>query len=132
MWRASAILILAAGLTVPALAQERRKPKPAEITILSFRAVRSGEQIHIDGRLKNTGEQPARGVLLVFFFQGTQKEPLATLRGEPEPSMLEAGEEAAFSLEVDAPPRAVRVLVEAQERAERDLKTIKGGPHVIE
>jgi hypothetical protein len=113
-------------------AQERKKLKPAELEMVEFRARRSAEMIHIDGKVKNVGDQTARGVVLIFYFLAPGGVNLTTKKGPLEVDDVEPGEIAEFLLETPHPPRSVRVRVEAEDRSVRDIKLQNGGPHPIE
>lgn len=112
-------------------AERKKKPKPAEILFVDVISRREGEVITVDGKVKNTGERPADGVILKFDFLDTSKVPLTTQRGAIDDESLEPGEECEFRFQVDAPPRSVFIRVEAFGGNGMDIKASNTGPFTI-
>lgn len=112
-------------------AERKKKPKPAEISFVDVMSRREGELITVDGKVKNTGERPADGVILKFDFLDTSKVPLTTQKGAIDDESLEPGEECEFRFQVDAPPRSVFIRVEAYGGNGMDIKSANAGPFTI-
>ena len=125
-----ALLVPGSGLTG---AQRRAKgPKPPDLRILECAGHRSGEQITIDGRVKNTGEKTLRGVTLSFDFFAPNRTPLTTQKAALDEETVEPGAEAVFRVALNEPPRAVEFDVGAQDGEGRDLRVANVGPFVID
>lgn len=135
--RLAALLFAVVGLVYSgsglAGAQRRgRIPKPPDLTILECSGHRSGGQITIDGRLKNTGEKPFRGIVLSFDFFAPNRTPLTTQKAPLDEETVEPGAEAVFRVALNEPPRAVEFDIGAQEGEGRELRVANAGPHVID
>lgn len=122
------------ALTVAALcsAPPKKNKKAPDAVVESIRLLREGDSITIDGRVKNTGEKPIEGMVLIFEFFGPNKDSLTIQNGPVEAALMEPAEEAEFLLQVKAPARAVSVKVEAQDKSGKDLRIEKNGPFAIE
>lgn len=133
MWNIVPVLLLALGTLSTAADKKRNQPpKPAEIEIVEITARRGEGRVSLDGRVKNSGERPAPGVVLFFDFMAPGRQVITTKRGNLEIEVLEPGEEAEFHVYAPEPPRAVEIRVQAQDSGERDLKILKPGPYPIE
>ena len=112
--------------------EKKRKLKPPEVEISSVAIRRDVDAITLDGRVRNTGERPAVGIVLSFHFFAPGRQPLTTQKGALDADSLEPGEEREFRFQVQSPPRAIEVTIEAIDGQHRDLKVIKPGPYRIE
>jgi hypothetical protein len=131
MTRRTALSLIPAAAVLGA-ADKKKKPKPPEITIVEVRGQREAGVIAFDGKVKNTGERPADGVLLKFDFLDTSKVPLTTQKGSIDDETLDPGEECEFRFQVDAPPRSVFFRIEAYGSNGMDIRTSRGGPFPIQ
>jgi hypothetical protein len=123
------ILILAlAG----AAAGADKKSKPPDIEVLEASAHRGETTISVDGRIRNSGEKPIKELTLLFNFMAPGRQVVTTQKGRIEEEILEPGQEAAFHMELNGPPRSVRFEIGAADGAGRDLRVGKPGPFVIE
>lgn len=121
-----AILIL--SLPAPA----KKQPKPPDIQVLETTAKRTGENIDLDGRVRNTGTKPIQGLTLVFDFLAPGKLVITTQKASIDEDILEPGKEAAFHLVLVDPVRAVKYQLSAVDEEERDLRVGNPGPFPIE
>ena len=128
--------VLLVALATLSVAADRKRnqapPRPAEIEIVEITARRGEGRVSLDGRVKNTGERAAAGIVLLFDFMAPGRQVITTKRGNLEIETLEPGEEAEFHVYAPEPPRAVEIRVQVQDGSERDLKVIKPGPYAIE
>lgn len=128
-----AVLLLALATLSTAADRKRNQPlKPAELEFLEVTAQRREGRILLDGRVKNSGERPAAGIVLIFDFMAPGQQVITTKRGTLEAEMLGPGEEAEFHAFVADPPRAVEIRLQAEEGSGRELRVIKAGPYPIE
>jgi len=128
-------VLLVALATLSAAADKKRNrapPKPTEIEVVEITARRGDGRVSLDGRVKNTGERAAVGMVLLFDFMAPGRQVITTKRGDLEIETLEPGEEAEFHVYAPEPPRAVEIRVQVRDGSERDLKVIKPGPYPIE
>ena len=112
--------------------EKKRKPKPPEIEIARIVVRRDVDLITLDGRVRNTGERPGDGIVLLFHFFAPGRQPLTTRKGSLDDDSLEPGEECEFRFQVQSPARAVEITIDAHDGAQRDLKVIKPGPYRID
>ena len=130
MLRASLILVTLCSLFL-CVAQEKRKQK-TEIVIVEMRVQRLESRVTVEGKVRNDGEQAVKGLLLIVYFTGPDREPITTLKGPIESPILEPGDEADFRLEASAPARAVAVTFDGEDKGKRDIKITNIGPYPIE
>jgi hypothetical protein len=127
------LLVALATLSVAAdKKRNRAPPKPTEIEVVEITARRGEGRVSLDGRVKNTGERAAVGIVLLFDFMAPGRQVITTKRGDLEIETLEPGEEAEFHVYAPEPPRAVEIRVQVRDGSQRDLKVIKPGPYPIE
>jgi hypothetical protein len=124
-------LFLVLGLCLGGAPQKRRgKPPDIEITQPVMR--RSGEDILLDGRLRNCTEKPIRGLVLFFDFMAPGRQVVTTQKGSLEEELLEPGQETEFRMQVKAPPRVVEIQINAADEDGRHLRVGNPGPFVIQ
>jgi hypothetical protein len=124
-------VILTAILAL-ALCGADKKKKPPEVTILECNGRRDAGKITLDGKVRNTGEKPLNGLLLLFDFLSSDKVILTTQKGPVEDEVLDPGQESTFHLQCEQPPRAVRFQLNAVDHSGRDLRVANAGPFAID
>jgi|HigsolmetaAR201D_1030396.scaffolds.fasta_scaffold25636_2 hypothetical protein len=124
-------LLVFATLLVPAK-EKRKASKPPDVTLLEVSGRRMGNTIALDGRVKNSGMRTIQRLTLLFDFLGPNGQVLAAKKGMIDKEVLEPEEESSFSLETDAPPRAVSFRVKAEDSAERELRLEPFEPRTID
>jgi hypothetical protein len=125
-------VILALTLVVVSVAAEKKKKKPPDLEVLEATAHRGESKVSVDGRVRNSGEKPIKGLTLLFDFQAPGKQVVATEKGAIDEELLQPGQEAAFHMEANAPPGSVAFQINAADRSGRDLRVAKSGPFPIE
>jgi hypothetical protein len=128
-WVAAALL---AACALPVAAQEKKKTRYAEIEIVELKAVRDADRVHIDGRVRNSGDAPGLEIQLTLFFLSSDGKTVSNRRGPLEAEEIGPGEEVEFRFDTLAPARAISLRVEATGRGERVLKVIRPGPYTLE
>lgn len=112
--------------------QSKKTPKPPDLEIVEVKATRQGDQIHVDGRVKNSGVKPLEKVVVVVDFFAPNRKPMVSKRGPVEAEVLEPGEEADFQLAMNDPGQLVSIELQAVDRRERDLRLSRTGPFSID
>ncbi len=124
------------ALMVPMLVgagEKKPKPKPPAVEVLEAAAKRTTEgTIELDGRVRNCGEKPIEGLVLLFNMLAPGDEIVTRQRGRVEQDVVEPGEEVEFHWQMREPPRAVRFRVGAADGREMELPVQKSGPYPIE
>jgi hypothetical protein len=123
------ILVLAAVVT--SIAAEKKK-KPPDLEVLEAAAHRGESKVAFEGRVRNSGQKPIKELTLLFNFLAPGKQPLTTEKGAIDEEVLEPGQEAAFRMETNDPPRSVQFQIDAQDGSGRELRVAKSGPFSIE
>jgi hypothetical protein len=88
-----------------------QKAKTGEIDIVEVTAHRGDDMIEIDGRVRNTSDKTILGLTLSFDFTASDGSVMTTQTAPVDEETLAAGEEAAFHLQLNNPPRAVNFKV---------------------
>ena len=131
MTRVVAALLILASLLYPQT-KKRKSPKPPDLEIIKVDVRRTADGISIDGKVKNSGEKPLRGVVLLIDFLAPGKEVLATKNGPVEAEQMAPGDEADFRLAINDMNRAVHIRFNAEDKDKRDLRVENAGPFPIE
>jgi hypothetical protein len=112
--------------------QQQKKYKGPEVEVLEVKAHREEGRVKLDGRVRNCGVRPIRGLVLVFDFMAPGKAVITTQKIITGLEELEPGGEYVFRGELTDPVRAVRLQLAAVDERENDLRIAKPGPYVIE
>jgi hypothetical protein len=113
-------------------ADKKKKNKPPDITIVETSARRTEGRVALDGRIRNSGEKPIQGLVLLFDFLAPGSLVITTQKAPIDEEMLEPGKESVFRVELNDPVRAVQYQLNAVDRVGRELKVANPGPFVIE
>jgi hypothetical protein len=124
-------VVLVLSLVAASVAADKKK-KPPDLEILEASAHRGEIKISVDGRVRNSGEKPIKELTLQFDFQAPGKQAIATEKGAIDEEVLQPGQEAAFHMEANAPPRAVSFQIGAADGSGRELRVAKSGPFPID
>jgi hypothetical protein len=125
-------VILALSLLVIASVAAEKKKKPPEIEVLEASAHRGEIKVTVDGLVRNNSEKPIKELTLLFDFQASGNQVVATAKGSIDEAVLEPGQQAAFHMEANTPPRSVAFQINAQDGSGRVLRVEKPGPFPIE
>jgi hypothetical protein len=128
--RLSTIALLCLALF--AATAQQKAGKPADVRILETRAVREGDKISVDGKVRVTGERPLRGLVIIFDFRSPEKEVVTSQRAIIDEDTLETGREGVFHSEMADSARAVRYTVRAFDMHEKELRLANPGPYPVE
>ncbi len=131
MWLMRCAFILFAIATLFVTGAESKK-KPAEVQVLSASGRRAVGKISIDVKVRNTGEKPIEGLILLFDFMAPGRQVVTTQKASADEEVLDPGQESQFRVELNQPPRAVEFQIGAVDSAERELRVADAGPFVIE
>jgi hypothetical protein len=125
------LVILLASLCL--LAQDKKKvPKPPDMEIVTASARRSGDNIHFDGTVRNTGVKPLEKVLILVDVFAPNHKPMVQRKSLLEPEYLAPGDEADFHLAMPDPGQLVEFELQAEDGKSRELRVAKNGPFPIE
>ncbi|MGA2770902.1 MAG: hypothetical protein ABSG26_08810 [Bryobacteraceae bacterium] len=125
-------LLAAMVLSLCASATGQRKKKPPDVEVIETRARRVEGKITLDGRVRFTGEKPARGLVMVFDFLSPEHEVVTSQKTQVAEDVVRAGQEASYQTVLVDPVRAVSYQVRAFDAGERDLRVANPGPYPIE
>jgi hypothetical protein len=124
-------VILVVSLALVSTAAERKK-KPPDVEVVEASAHRGEVKVSVDGRIRNSGEKSIKQLMLLFDFMAPGKQVITTQKGPIDEELLEPGKEAAFHMELNAPPRSVEFQINASDGSGRELRVAKSGPFPIE
>ena len=125
-------LLAAVILSLCFAATGQRKKKPADVEVIETKARRVEGRITLDGRVRFTGERPARGLVVVFDFLSPEHEVVTSQKTQVADDVVRAGREASYQTVLVDPARAVSYQVRAFDAGERDLSVANPGPYPIE
>jgi hypothetical protein len=111
---------------------QKGRKKPPDIEVLESHVRRDTDEIKLDGRVRNTGEKPLRGLVVVFDFLSPEGGVVSSERTEAAEDVLGPGQESSYRAVTGDPPRAVRYSIRAFDAAERELRVANSGPFTIE
>jgi hypothetical protein len=129
-----------AGVVVPAVlnAEDKKQAqgvKPGIADLPEIAIHRSSDEpvtISVEGRVRNTGGKPIRGLTLVFHLLAPGGEEVTRQRGKIDEDSLGPGEESEFHWQMPDHARAVEVLITAQGANTFEVKVNQPGPYAIE
>jgi hypothetical protein len=128
--RVSTVALLCVAL-VGAIGQQKTG-KPSDVRVLETKAVREGDKISVDGKVRVTGEKALRGLVIIFDFRSPEKEVVTSQRAIIDEDTLETGREGVFHSEMADSARAVRYTVRAFDMHEKELRVANPGPYPVE
>jgi hypothetical protein len=128
--RVSTVALLCVAL-VGAIGQQKTG-KPSDVRILETKAVREGDRISVDGKVRVTGEKALRGLVIIFDFRSPEKEVVTSQKAIIDEDTLETGREGVFHSEMADSARAVRYTVRAFDNHEKELRVSNPGPYPVE
>lgn len=109
-----------------------KKRKPPDVEVVDAAGHRSEGSVTIEGRVRNTGEKPIKGMVLLFDFMASGRAVIATQKIALDDELLEPGKESTFRVQTNDPVRAVEFQLNAVDESGRDLRVAKAGPFPIE
>lgn len=125
--------LLIAMVALCLLGQDKKKaPKPPDLEIVTATARRSGDAIHFDGTVRNTGLKPLEKVLILVDVFAPNHKPMVQRKSALEPAYLAPGDEADFHLAMPDPGQLVEFELQAEDGKARELRVAKNGPFPIE
>lgn len=95
-------------------------------------AKRNEGNVDLDGKVKNVGEKPYAGMVLVFDFGASEHQVISSTKAVLEVETLAPQEEVEFHVKTQDLPRAVEITVRAEDKHEKVLRVDKAGPYPIE
>jgi hypothetical protein len=119
-------------LTTLCVTGAEKKRKPPDVEVLEATGRRSEGSVAIEGRVRNTGEKPIKGMILLFDFMASGRAVITTQKIALDDEILEQGKESVFRVQTNDPVRAVEFQINAVDGSGRDLRVAKAGPFAIE
>jgi hypothetical protein len=125
-------LLAAAAAAAGKKKTEKLAPGIAEIVEITVRRVAGERLIAIEGRVRNAGEKPIKGLTLVFSILGPNGQEVSRQRGTLDEGTFEPGAESEFYWQMKDHARAVEILVKAVGGNDFDVAVRNAGPYAIE
>ena len=133
-------IFLGLGTVIPAAVTNAKDKKQdqrvqagvADVPELAVRRESDERTISVEGRVRNSGGKPIRGLTLVFHLLAPGGEEVTRQRGTIEEESLDPGEESEFHWQMPDHARAVEVRVTAQGSNGFEVKVNQPGPYAIE
>jgi hypothetical protein len=118
----------------PVLIAQKNKPqlKDAQIEVAEVSVRRDEGRLTIDARLRNTGEKPARKLVIFYDVLDSDGRVLTRQKGGIEQQDLDPGDDTEVQAQMHFHARAVSIRFEFEDGAGRNLKAANTGPFTIE
>jgi len=126
------LLVLLLAVAVSGADKRKKQPKPPDLQVMEATAQRTEDRIVLDGRIRNSGEKPVMGLVLLFDFLAPGRSVITTQKSSVEEETLEPGSDAVFRVQLNDPVRAVEFQLSAVDKDGRDLRVANAGPFPIE
>jgi hypothetical protein len=128
------LALLLAAVCLGGAQKAEKKGRQLAVQVVETAAHRNADgTIHLDGRVRNIGDRPIAGLVIVFDFLAPEGAVISSQKyGTDNNGALERGEEAAFEAKLSDHVRAVHYRIGAVDRSGRDLRVAKPGPYPIE
>ena len=130
--RRTILFLLLPMLLLSSGAPAQRRAKAPDLEVVTVKAQRAPGQVHLDCRIRISGQKPITGLVLSFDFLTDENRVVTTQTAEAEEAYLEPGEESAMRLALNDPVRAVGIRVNAFDKNKRELSIGRNGPFPIE
>lgn len=107
------------------------KKKPADIQVVEIKAIRDQDQVSLDGRVRVTSLKPVKRLIIQFDYLADGRKIVSSKRMSADEEELLPGDETAFNVQSECPPKAFEFVVKAY-RGDGDLLTVENaGPFPI-
>ncbi|MBS0278010.1 MAG: hypothetical protein JSR81_10335 [Proteobacteria bacterium] len=126
-----AVVALALVALCPAAEKKSKKGAP-EVQIINLKLRRDAGVLTFEGKVKNIGERPIKGIQLYLEFLDPSGQMILKTTAQVTEDEVAPGDDSEFGSQTPDPPRAVSARLEAEDTQGRYLKLDKPGPHVIE
>ncbi|MBK9166107.1 MAG: hypothetical protein IPM24_01445 [Bryobacterales bacterium] len=113
-------------------APAQRRAKAPDLEVVTVKAQRAPGQVHLDCKIRVTGQKPITGLVLSFDFLTDENRVVTTQTAEAEEPYLEPGEESEMRVALNDPVRAVGIRVNAFDKNKRELSIGRNGPFPID
>jgi hypothetical protein len=124
------VLLLLAVACLCVQAADNKK-KPADIQVVEINAVRASDQVSLDGRVRVTSLKPVKRLIIQFDYLADGKKIVSSKRMNADEDELQTGDETAFNVQSECPPKAFEFVVKAY-RGNGDILTVENpGPFPI-
>jgi hypothetical protein len=132
--RIATILLLIPVLVSAGPRKKEKQHGRAVVEIVEIAVVRPAEEhlITIDGRVRNVGILPIKGLTLVFESLAPEGEIVSRQRGTVDDEVVEPGQESEYHWQMRDEPRAVEIRVHAFDKEDVPVNVVKPGPYTIE
>jgi hypothetical protein len=128
----SAFLLLLTGAPFAYAQKKKQELKEAEIEVIEPAVRREEGRITVDGKLKNTGEKPARKLTVFYEILDSDRNVLTRQKGGIDEQELEPDQETEIHAQMHFHARAVHVRLTFEDGSGRELRGINAGPFTIE
>jgi hypothetical protein len=123
---------LLAILCLCSSAQDKKKTKPPDVTVIETKARRDEGLVKLDGSVRVTADKPLRGLVVVFDFMSPEHAVISSEKTMLDDASLAKGYEGSYHAETRDPARAVRYKIRAFDTGDKELRVANDGPFTIE
>jgi hypothetical protein len=128
----STFILMLAGAPFAGAQKKKEQLREAEIEVIEPVVRREDGRVTIDGRLRNTGEKPARNLAVFYEILDSDRNVLTRQRGGIEEHELEPDRETEIHAQMHFHARGIQVRLSFEDGSGRELKGINAGPFPIE
>jgi hypothetical protein len=123
------LLLLATAVLCVQAADDKKKP--ADIQVVEINAVRDSDQVSLDGRVRVTSPKPVKRLIIQFDYLADGRKVVSSKRMNADEEELLSGDETAFNVQSECPPKAFEFIVKAY-RGNGEILTVENpGPFPI-
>jgi hypothetical protein len=126
------VLLAGVALSLCVAGAEQKTAKSADVEILEVAAHHDEGNINVDGRVRNGGSKPLRGLVLTFDFMDAGGATLTSQSGPVDEEILDPGAETSFHLQLNTPAKAVHFRISATDEGKRGKRVSREGPFPID
>jgi hypothetical protein len=125
-------LLCTLGCLPPLIAAKKSQAKGPEVVLVDVTAKVEDARVMLDGHVRNVTDKPIRKLTVVYEILDSDKKVLTRQKGSIDEEMLDPGDEAAFSAQMQYHARGVFYRFEFEDGSEKELRAEKTGPFPLE
>jgi hypothetical protein len=116
----------------PLFAAKKSQSKGPEVELLDSTAKVEDARVVMDGHVRNVTEKPIRKLTVIYEILDSDRKVLTRQKGAIDQEVLDPGEDAPFSSQMQYHARGVFYRFEFEDGSEKELRADKTGPFPLD
>ncbi len=125
-------LLFSFSFLAPLWGAKKSQAKGPEVVLADAVARIEDGRVVVDGHVRNVTDKPIRKLTVIYEILDSDKKVLTRQKGSIDQEILDPGEEAPFSAQMQYHARGVFYRFEFEDGSEKELRSEKTGPFPLE